>query len=388
MEAFIPTENIEKLQMFINKALRKGAKLGLTSFSLNITNEKELREFKDEKDKPYFIEYTKVVLDGAHPVFDGWKLIAVIELVPVLGSIAKVVPNEVLPEEYHNHNNTCSHCNSRRERKKNYIVQNVVSGEYKSVGSTCLKDFLGGKDAQSVIWLMGFISDMENIGSNFGGHMREQALYDLEEVLSVTAAVIERHGWTSKAIAAEYDKRPTVSYVFEHMFSYERDKEVFTITEDHINTAKAVVEYFKNIDNTKNSDYIANCKKFATYGVLNQTSFGLACSMVNSYMKQMNFERKESEKIIKSNLFYGVIGEKIDMKLTYVSSYAYNGFYGAGFFHHFEDEAGNDFVWSTSCNINADTNTIHRVKGTIKKHETYKDRNSTFLTRCKILRAE
>ena len=56
----------------------------------------------------------------------------------------KTMEDIEIPDYYYTCSaNHCDHCNIDRYRKDTYIIYNDVTKEYKQVGSSCLKDFLG-----------------------------------------------------------------------------------------------------------------------------------------------------------------------------------------------------------------------------------------------------
>lgn len=389
MEAFIPSQNLEALNKFVEKSNKKARKLGLPAFTLYISQVTELREF-GPKDKPYFIEYTKIEIDGAQPVFTDWSLVAKIELVQGIGSVAKTVPGQTLPKQYLNHDNVCDHCNTKRLRNNVYIVKHT-DGTYKSIGQSCLKLFLGGKDAEALIWWYSFTSSLDDIGSvdRFGSCRPDHYYFDLANVLALTACAVRTHGWTSKAVAEERGGQSTAGRVCHHMFALkvEPADRLNPIQED-IDKATATIEYFKGIANP-NNEYTSNLKKFAVAGVLYEKGFGLACSMINAYNKNLEFETerkvKEERKSSKANEWIGTVGGYFDGDLTFMGSNSWAGNYGVTFFHKFEDVRGNAFTWATGKDNGLDVGTVYRVQGKIKDHSEFNKTKQTVLTRCKIV---
>lgn len=79
--------------------------------------------------------------------------------------------------------------------------------------------------------------------------------------------------------------------------------------------------------------------------------------------------------------FVGNIGDRIEKELTVVKTVQLDGYYGPSTLHTFTDEDGNVYVWTTSAK-NWEEGSVHKVRGTIKDHKTYKNINQTILTRC------
>lgn len=99
--------------------------------------------------------------------------------------------------------------------------------------------------------------------------------------------------------------------------------------------------------------------------------------------KEMKPEESESN-------FFGNIGDKCEVTLTYVKSNGFESTYGyrttIKYFHIFKDENGNVFIWKTTNSLyKVEPNTVITLKGTIKEHNVYKGIKQTELTRCKVV---
>lgn len=88
--------------------------------------------------------------------------------------------------------------------------------------------------------------------------------------------------------------------------------------------------------------------------------------------------------------YYGEVGNKVSLELTYVNHAAWEnsfGYYGGiTILYIFKDSEGHIFTWKTSKWINAiddDVKEFH-VTGTIKEHNEYNGQKQTVLTRCKV----
>lgn len=89
--------------------------------------------------------------------------------------------------------------------------------------------------------------------------------------------------------------------------------------------------------------------------------------------------------------FVGEVDSRMENDVTYVgeSSYVretYNGYgYETLHIYKFADADGNMLVWKTTCELGCKAGTRLKLRGTVKKHDTYKSIKQTVLTRCKIL---
>ena len=90
--------------------------------------------------------------------------------------------------------------------------------------------------------------------------------------------------------------------------------------------------------------------------------------------------------------YYGEVGQKVDLELTYVDRFNYEtNFTYRGEIHtifKFVNNAGQIFVWNTQSYIDKliDDNKgdEFRIAGTIKSHSEYDGEKQTVLTRCKV----
>lgn len=87
--------------------------------------------------------------------------------------------------------------------------------------------------------------------------------------------------------------------------------------------------------------------------------------------------------------FVGEAGSRMETDVTYVgeSSYVRETYDGCGYevlhIYKFADADGNLLVWKTTCELGCKAGTRLKLRGTVKKHDTYKDIKQTVLTRCK-----
>ena len=100
--------------------------------------------------------------------------------------------------------------------------------------------------------------------------------------------------------------------------------------------------------------------------------------------------------------YYGAVGDKFELTLTFDKSFCFEGAYGFTYIHLFHDDEGHQFKWSSSNGTykveydkTADFGGIeycefeighqYFMKGTVKAHNEYKGVKQTVITRCKVL---
>ena len=147
--------NMERLRKKIVRIQNKCAKYGC-EFRFEEVGE-EYRDFTDKNGDEYTLRFVLVEAEG-HAVVNGWKFVASLDHTAKGNIINRACDIEV-PERYYDCSPVCEHCGNERI-KYAYIVMNVESGEFKMVGSSCLKDFTFGMSAEAVAKYMDGISEL------------------------------------------------------------------------------------------------------------------------------------------------------------------------------------------------------------------------------------
>lgn len=130
----IPASNRAMVEEKIAKLNKRAIKLGMDPIVLEWD-----RPIISDNDQMLF----PVELTGPLTVsFAGWQFVATLQHLPTGENIVRCISDEfVIPVDYHNSGSACQHCNTNRYRRDTYVVRHE-NGEYKQVGSTCIKDFL------------------------------------------------------------------------------------------------------------------------------------------------------------------------------------------------------------------------------------------------------
>lgn len=86
--------------------------------------------------------------------------------------------------------------------------------------------------------------------------------------------------------------------------------------------------------------------------------------------------------------YIGTVGDKIQLKVKYLTQFIYHtnySYYGeTHFIYKFSDENGNTLIWDTSSCQELKEGDSYTIKGTIKDHSEYKGDKQTVLNRCRI----
>ena len=91
--------------------------------------------------------------------------------------------------------------------------------------------------------------------------------------------------------------------------------------------------------------------------------------------------------------FFGEIGQKIEMEVTYTGCASYDTYFGTTWIYKFDTDDGAHLVWKTGANLGGTEFFIMEddritIKATIKDHKDYHGIDQTELTRVKVTNAE
>jgi hypothetical protein len=392
----IPRQNIEKLKKKFNLAIKKAKKFGMEVPELLIYKDESIVK-RIEVDtyngvEKYDIVHVPVSYSGMFPIIKGWNLTSIIEHSRVetekIFNKVRVAPNfeeKVDREKLVSLPPNCDHCNSKRFRKKTYILENSETGEIRQVGSTCVKDFLGDEDPTHIVNSAKWIDFVENMINGFGfvdGSPKRE--YKVEDVLTVTDAVIKKYGWVSRGDSLQIGEESTSEKVNKIILSSELMKDL-DITEKNKEFAKKAIEWIKSLDMSDKSlsEYLFNCGVCVGREYIEEYEFGIVCSIISSYKNKL--DKEESLKNEQKSDWFGKVKERIkDIPVTFVNQYGFPSTYGYVYFFKFITEKGNVVIWKTSKVGDWEYGDKLFLTGTVKDHTTYNDVKQTIMTRCKV----
>ncbi len=394
----IPAYKVEKVMNEIAKLNRKAKKLGCPELKLTLkdTDPKKVFDCPYTGRKlvnPYVIPMVEATVDYEIPNVDGYELVAKLDLYGDKVLIS-AVPDSFIPSEYLSVTSIgCDHCKTRRPRKHSVLLREIATGKHIEVGSTCVKDFFHGNDPKWMLHMASFVfSDIvggirdEDCRKGYG---RVDA-WDFISVLSYTAAVIRQHGWVSKAVAQEYDKKATAWRVHTNLeppirLTPEDKEDLVSIIDEDEDTVIATVKHWEAVDATGNS-YLTNCKNLMEMGYVPHKYLGFACSMVSTYLRTLE-EKKVKEAQPESN-HIGTVGERLRGLKVKVLFYRHIDCDYSPFgkdLYTFIDEDGNifkTFYSGSGWSLEDDEEAI--IDGTVKRHDEWKGQKQTLLTRVSV----
>lgn len=203
----IPEVNFSSFVARIEKLNKRARKLNVEPIAYTVNTEKMVKYVADEHGvrRDVLVKVFEVSLDIPEIKLGGWSFVATIDHTEEAGNIVRVAPSfdGVLSSEYRTCAPNCEHCRINRVRNETFIVRNVVSGEIKQIGRSCLKDFLG-HDVASFLARCEMIAlaseaaeDSESYGVSGGG----LEYYTLVEYVACVLSVVDAKGWRSRSAA-------------------------------------------------------------------------------------------------------------------------------------------------------------------------------------------
>lgn len=376
----------KKIQHIVNKCHKNGVPC---EFTISDVHEQQVTIKKTGK--TYSVEVCDIEVE-AHFKHNGWDVLGMVQRKD--GIIQCYFDNESLISQYKNTDFHCDHCRKRVHRNSVVILENE-SGERKTVGTSCVKEFTNGldgnliaefneytrflsdKDSELDILLRGEADDTD-LSNGFFDNVSVRRAYRVAEVLSVASIIIDRYGW---------EPANSMNATWKIVCEYIDDN--IEIEEEAIN-AIAWVKSLK--EGEFGGSYLFNIRQIVDAEYCSMRFFSLIVSLIPTFRKHERSrilkEQKEANKQISA--YVGEVGDKISEIVTYVTSYSYQSVFGGGFFHVFVDDNGNVFKWSTGKSISNIVNQGSKVEisGKVKDHEEYRSEKQTVLTRCKLTKIE
>ena len=393
MKYSIFEENMERLEKKLIRIQNKCMKYG-ADFHYEVVGE----EFKNvgTADEPKMVRFVIVEVEGFAKV-NGWEFVATIDHHENRNVIRNIIDVSI-PEKYWVCGPGCDHCKTARPRKDTYLIRNTDTGEFKQVGSGCLRDFTGGYDADlAAAYMSAYDMLIEGESTEGCDFVSYPTYYDVDDILKMAKSIISKLGYAS----SNSEIATPTKFVLLDLMDILRDG-FTTKANQYVEDAK-IPEYYRTTDLT---EYISNVKKFyleseeiSSYNQNLKTifssdyckarDFGYIVSSVYCYDREME---KRAQKALADakhieetevSQYQGEVGKKITFivkEFKCISSY--EGMYGEmSYLFKFVDNNGNVFMWSTSKDLK---DGIVSITGTVKKHAEYKGLKQTWVTRCKV----
>lgn len=385
--------NVDKLSKKLTTIKNKCNKYGC-EFHFEEVGE-AYHDVKGDDGYTHKARFVIVEAEGTAKVND-WEFIATIQHMDPVNIIRSFRTEYEIPARYFTASPVCEHCNSKRYRKDTYLIRNSVSGEFKQVGKSCLKDFTNGLSAENVARYISFFDSLieaqECIPSSGFTYY-----YSVSEVLQNAVEAVNLYGYQkSRNEFGDWNYNSTVSVVGDQ-FGNTHPSVRKKYEEDGFN-----VDRYGNKEKTEKilawvrsqepelGTYMSNLKAACLPELCEWRSFGLIVSAVAAYNREQEKKAREIKKAAKAKAeaenseWVGTIGERIEVNgLTCTLLTSWETQFGVTHVYKFTSDNGSVFTWKTGNFI--ENGAVISIKGTVKAHNEFRGVKQTELTRCKII---
>jgi hypothetical protein len=398
------------LRAKIDKLNRKATRIGVPPVVMTIKKEYFAPIKKHEHDEdPRQEKFYTIKVEGSAPQVAGYQFMATIQHKEA-GNIIRTAPgqenNENIQQFYQARPDYCDHCHKRRNRIDTFIVKGE-DGQLRQIGRNCLADFLGGQDPKKILWYFSLrdmfqraISDADEETERRGRRAEYGATP--QRVLTAAAAIIRTYGYVKANQQSEDDTREPTSHkvrwaIFNRRITpgtspaYRRELEALLQVADHPtpedeeNTKKAV-EWFNSIPQQEKdrSEFYHNIEVLLRSEHITPRDVGFLGAIFPAYHRATTQAKERAAQPQKKNEVVGTVGQKLPpTQVTVVNTQNISGQYGTTQLCRMEDAEGRLFVWFNNSSQQLEQGQNLVITGTIKKHDEFKGRMQTVLTRVK-----
>jgi hypothetical protein len=350
--------------------------------------------FEDSKDSEFYKhEVVKIEVDGSYKILD-WEFVASLEFVPSEGKniVRKLDSSVTVPKEYIT-STTCDHCHTNHLRIHTVVIKNTKTGEYRQVGKSCLKDYIG-QDISDYARYLSFFKTLEDYidSSNRDFLPKDKPAFDTDEVILQTIAEVDKNGYVSQAqyyrSLDEYGETSLVKtstkiyHIMNESRNYYGEIEFpkYAITREIEDKYSDIIKFVYNQD-LEEDDYLSNIRILLNQKYTDNKNLGLVSSVVGYYIRETKKLEAKNSNTPKSN-YVGAVGDKINITAIPECIASYDTDFGVTRVYRFNVD-NNVLIWKTGNCL--DTDKVLNIKGTIKEHTEFRGIKQTVLTRCRVL---
>tara|TARA_Y100000310_G_scaffold66977_1_gene62280 strand:+ start:1909 stop:3159 length:1251 start_codon:yes stop_codon:yes gene_type:complete len=395
----LPSYKVEALNYEIGKLNKKADQLGCDRATATVidTFQKQIENPIGSLERFDYVEYVTVSVSGEAPKLDGWSFVGYIDS-------EGLVYGEHIEDSERERQGECDYCGINRFRKHTFVVVHE-DGTRKVVGSTCLKDFFGGKDPDGIVKLLNAVRrlfsslDDDEFMFDSKGDFQSKA-HNLTRALNMTWTVIRTYGWLSGSkawnmgdpqqatswIVKTHLNKPTEEQQEQFSYAWNKVKDTNNYPDSDPQLVEDAIEWAKS-HRDSDKDYLVNIAIIAENGYTTNRSMGMAVSILSSYEREVNKRvRDEARKLVAdASEHVGEVGKRQvfdDVTLTdlkYLESE-----WGVTVLHKFVAD-GNQLVWFGSRELDGQPQIgdTFSIKGTVKKHDEFNTIPQTIINRVK-----
>lgn len=298
--------------------------------------------------------------------------VAVIEHDVVVNNVKNMVHLingfEKAPKEWWTIAGHCDDCNDNYSRKKTVMLLNNETGNFRQIGTSCLKRYLGITCFNVIHNFMLVEELVEEELAMYGDCLPSEKKY-------VKTADLLGYVYTMYDAMGGYIKNTTIEKAWQAAIS----PDAAEIPEFAVERVNNTIKFFKNLNNEEELNDFARNVQTAVLTEYTKCSGYIAYAPL--LQEKLMAKQTKHEENLSSN-YVGNIKDKITVDVTVISCTGFESQYGYMFVNTFQDANKNIFVWITGTK-SYDIGIQLKIMGTVKAHNEYNGVKQTVLTRVK-----
>ena len=393
---FIPESAIDSLETKLATIRRKCAKYGCEFSYSRIGETFKKVEIQDEAGMrtAVTIKAIEVEVSGTAIAESGWELAGKIEHLET-GNLIHSFGDATIPDWYRSASPRCEHCNSDRHRKETYVLYHAKNNAWKQVGSSCLKDFTGYVSAEMAAAVASVYALLDQISEDRIHIASSPKYFDTESVICYAIECVKHWGYHKSEEGNDATRERVRDLMHRHM---KLPASIDAVTFDPMSTAN--LQTFEDLRSrllalNAEDDYTNNLQVLLRAEKVPEKRLGILVSAVPYYNNLI--ARDVEQRNTSNSEFVGNVGDKLIIDIATVKLVnIYDGYYGSTWRYQIVDAHGNVFMWDASspmwdmvCVEDSPKGDVIeglplQIKGTIKKHDEFRNIKQTWLTRCRV----
>ena len=393
---FIPESAIDSLETKLATIRRKCAKYGCEFSYSRIGETFKKVEIQDEAGMrtEVTIKAIEVEVSGTAIAESGWELAGKIEHLET-GNLIHSFGDATIPDWYRSASPRCEHCNSDRHRKETYVLYHAKNNAWKQVGSSCLKDFTGYVSAEMAAAVASVYALLDQISEDRIHIASSPKYFDTESVICYAIECVKHWGYHKSEEGNDATRERVRDLMHRHM---KLPASIDAVTFDAMSTAN--LQTFEDLRSrllalNAEDDYTNNLQVLLRAEEVPEKRLGILVSAVPYYNNLI--ARDVEQRNTSNSEFVGNVGDKLTIDIATVKLVnIYDGYYGSTWRYQIVDAHGNVFMWDASspmwdmvCVEDSPKGDVIeglplQIKGTIKKHDEFRNIKQTWLTRCRV----
>lgn len=382
--AAIHDSRFNETMTMLRRLSARAEKLGLPAFEISEAVVEYRKAGKTETMERFF----SITVSGHQPVMaGGWHVLARLESMEAgEHNLIRGFGADALDVAYRTKAHVCEHCNTKRNRKASFVIQNEA-GKQMQVATSCIADFAGHENPADLLYVLDGLSrlpqDLQELGypeDGENGQGRAGAYVCPIALLRVACELVKREGYVTREKAETQGLVATADAAVMVLC-----KGGLEISHAAHAKAEATLNWAREQIDARNT-YLYNVGVVACQSMIDlRKHAGLLISAVVAYDRAIASEQPKTEQV-----YVGLPSEKlVARKVVYTGKSGYMGEWGWITIARFQDvETGGVLVWKTSAALPAfKIGETYAINATVKEHNEYRDEKQTLITRavCKDL---